>query len=513
MKFTQSAHTKGRIDPATWHALWDSSCISVDDLPAPNLTNPIHPVYARERFAQLTDAQYDYIRPATTLASKFITEKNYMGFWMRLRAGHPETRQVIGKTVTETYIGEIDGPLALMTRKALRDIAQYITWTNMDRPWSEADPERVAETFMDEDYKKCRLYRSYHNDKACEKCAYCLGVDRGVCFICGYRSYRTYNKGDLKNVHRTRGMRGFSRLSDVHLLAALEVADDIAEPNAPDSPTGIRVPDVKFHNIEIQIHRNMVDHIEDPKRNTWTDCEQKRFQFSLAATLVHELAHPFWYFSQKRCWSCFNPDPWLSDVEPRHRDGPEIGDSWEHWAFGIRAPHAGRVRVVTGESIPNVFQQHQWSYSHSTAEAGESDAPSALVQHTFILPVEWINAWFQQSTWDTIAADGRVEGRPSYWDAAILRGEAVKMRKGDATMKNYKLGTRVCTIEPYNHTDLVFRGGLSTRNAGNRVWVYGQQFVRATETTARLADMLSTHNAKQRALGNKVSKKPPRRRR
>jgi hypothetical protein len=35
IKFTQSAHTKGRIDPATWRTLWDSSFISVDNLPAP----------------------------------------------------------------------------------------------------------------------------------------------------------------------------------------------------------------------------------------------------------------------------------------------------------------------------------------------------------------------------------------------------------------------------------------------------------------------------------------------
>ncbi|KAH9866041.1 hypothetical protein J1614_008605 [Plenodomus biglobosus] len=505
IKFVQDENFKGRMSLDVFRTLWSRGCVEIDNFPDPDLQNDIHPVFARERFPHLRDTEYDYIRPATTLASRFIQERNYMGFWLRLCAGRPETRPISGKAGHEFYIGAIDGFLAMKTAVALEEIAQHITWFNIDRQWSERDPRRVGEVFMDADYEQCQRYKSFHDEVECGSCSYCRAEEHGLCCICRSPDYQDYGEGQQQKAHRVHSLGGCSRTPEEELIDAFE-ADVVVSENlaTPSMSANVKVPGAMFKDIRIGLHDDMVKHIRDPKRDSWTRCERLRFQFGLAATLVHELAHPFWYFTQKRCWSCFNPDPWLSETEPRHRDGPEVGISWEYWAFGMRAPDAGRIREFANEPVANIFQRHQWNYSVSTMEAGESNVQHDLVVHNFITPFEFIYSWFQESTWQSIATKGRVAGRPSYRNAVVLRTEAVKFRKSSGSLRRYQFGTRTCAIEPYQYAELVENGGLMSR--ARRPWMYGERFATGKQADRRLRQLLTEHNNRKKALADMISK-------
>jgi hypothetical protein len=107
--------------------------------------------------------------------------------------------------------------------------------------------------------------------------------------------------------------------------------------------------------------------------------------------------------------------------------GPEIGNSWEYWAFGTRVPRAAKVRIGNDKSVANLFQQTQWTYSDHHPKAGQSKTLNDIVTHDFILPVEYVHSWFQESTWAAINNRGRLGGRPDYQNAVIMREEATKL--------------------------------------------------------------------------------------
>ncbi|KAF2654008.1 hypothetical protein K491DRAFT_680047 [Lophiostoma macrostomum CBS 122681] len=87
-----------------------AGCAEVDDLDPVNLTNDIHPMFARERFSQnqLTEAEYQFIRPALQLASKFLTAPAMMDFWNHICHGHHRVKKYAGDSAnpprTTTYI-------------------------------------------------------------------------------------------------------------------------------------------------------------------------------------------------------------------------------------------------------------------------------------------------------------------------------------------------------------------------------------------------------------------------
>lgn len=92
IKVIKDEEHKGKINLRKFRKLWAARCIEVDNLPAPNLTNPIHPVFAINNFSGTLDtAQYASVSQALILASRFITDPVYLGFWVRLCTGQPVT--------------------------------------------------------------------------------------------------------------------------------------------------------------------------------------------------------------------------------------------------------------------------------------------------------------------------------------------------------------------------------------------------------------------------------------
>jgi hypothetical protein len=67
--------------------LHEKGCVEVRNILSMTLTNAIHAIFPAAKFESLSAAGYAEIRPAVTLASRFITEPEYLGFWTHLGTG------------------------------------------------------------------------------------------------------------------------------------------------------------------------------------------------------------------------------------------------------------------------------------------------------------------------------------------------------------------------------------------------------------------------------------------
>jgi hypothetical protein len=134
-----------------------------------------------------------------------------------------------------------------------------------------------------------------------------------------------------------------------------------------------------------------------------------RFQFQVATTLVHELAHAYGNYVSEKCIACGGNEPyWDATERLRSRsiasNFPELGNSWEVWAFGSRMAMGGSIQPDDGEPTepydgeptePYAFQRAQWNRASST-DAGLYKYK--VVSLAVILPVDYTYAWFQQAT-------------------------------------------------------------------------------------------------------------------
>ncbi|KAF2831729.1 hypothetical protein CC86DRAFT_402235 [Ophiobolus disseminans] len=321
IKFIKDPYNKGEVELEVFRELWDRKCIEVDNLPDADLRNPTHPCFARARFEGYSnDEQYEAIQPALMLASKFLADLEYIKFLTTLLFGDRVefSRRVDRRERTEHYYEESVSRTmtAMRIKRELHGFSTKIKFFNTDRAWSAKDPARVGETFMDKDVQRCKRYPVFNADKECGKCVYCLAVKQGVCHIFQYRQYRRYDKDDLIEVYNTRGLGPTNGKRKSQLLEELE-ADDNTRAPCLAKPEGIEVAADRFDNIRRGLHADLKKHLVDQNREDWTYCEELRFQFGVAATLVHELTHSFWYFAQRRCWSCFKKDPWFSEEAPK----------------------------------------------------------------------------------------------------------------------------------------------------------------------------------------------------
>jgi hypothetical protein len=73
--------------PAFLEKLQELGRMEVDGLSPCDLTNDIHPMNRLDRFTNVIEDEYDFIRPALQLASKFLTEDAMMDFWNHICHG------------------------------------------------------------------------------------------------------------------------------------------------------------------------------------------------------------------------------------------------------------------------------------------------------------------------------------------------------------------------------------------------------------------------------------------
>ena len=101
-----------------------AGAVSLEDCRLSNLMNDIHPLLARDRFDDTSDAIYDQLAPALRLASMFLTQPICMQFWVTLalakRRDDPEMSRKYGKRCQRIY-GHVD-----MTDKKIREVSEQL---------------------------------------------------------------------------------------------------------------------------------------------------------------------------------------------------------------------------------------------------------------------------------------------------------------------------------------------------------------------------------------------------
>ncbi|KAF2831730.1 hypothetical protein CC86DRAFT_367023 [Ophiobolus disseminans] len=334
----------------------------------------------------------------------------------------------------------------------------------MDEDWSNGD-FRVGEMFPDPHNRDCRKHQAKNRGRKCGTCMYCKCKATQVCPVCGDRWYMELRKRALRAHCRARGLRTPNGLTKQQLLDRLEVLNGSERPQ-PASAKTYKTTDEQRSKFQIGLHHDMLKHLRTYDSAGWSTAEELRFQFSVAVTLVHELTHVFWFNATERCWNCFDEDPYWHRNEDNFGEPKEIGNSWEYWAFGSRVPVGVRLTPQGSTETTNNFQRCQWNYIWSTKQVGRSDHP--VIDHDFVLPVEYIHSWFREATWQRIATNGREAGRPNYAQAVFLREEPCGVdAKGE--YKDYE-----CTLENYNLAQLVAQGGYNHPGAARLA--YGTKF-------------------------------------
>jgi len=501
--FRKGPGFEGRLTNTVLRNLHNQRCIELANLPQENLTQVIHPIFVTANFPDLTQAEYNFLRPALRLASRFITHNEYLDFWETLTTGkvveHKYNDGLVDKTgehiVRRPRLNMTAAQRRTATRAALTNIAGNLSFFNMSEPWSRADSGSIGQMFMDATDRDCKQHLAVHGQQ-CGTCVYCCSEASEVCNICGEREYRKDKKVELLALCHKRGLTGYQQMSKAELLTHLETLNAAELPQPANHKTYLTTA-AQRANILIGLNFDMIKRIREATTSGWSDSEGFRFQFAVATTLAHELAHAFWLNVSRRCWGCFGPDPKLSKNEDTFGPAYEIGNSWEFFAFGTRVPVGGRFCPEGSTDEPNNFQQGQFSYVWSTEAAKKCMHP--ILNHDFIVPVDYIHEWFQETTWARITAKGRAYGRPNFDTSVVVREEPVSV---DANGDFY---TRKCTVAPYDYADLVARNGFSDDRAHRR-FLYGDKFSNAAKITKFKKKLVTQRNARTRPRGRRVAR-------
>jgi hypothetical protein len=470
----------GEMSNDVFRELYARRCVEVDNLPDCNLQNPIHPIFAQSQFTDLSIDDYKFLVPAMKLASRFIIDDTYLEFFEQLRYGSVSTRKSSGTSKEEQeYLAPDTEYLDDSTvqrnalKQSLSDLANSVKFFTKDEAWSHSD-DAVAEAFSDSRDRACKYHRLHHANQGCGSCMYCTQQIVGVCPICQNRDYKDkdahFTRVDLAQVCKARGLKRYHHLSKGEMIKLIDEDNDSKNMPPPCESKHIYQPTKEqLSQITVGMHHDMTKHVREAATAGWSVAEERRFQFSVAATLVHELVHVLWY--TRRCWRCFDTEPWFSDAEINNSFGtmPELGNSWELWAFGNRVPQGGRVLLEEGIE-PNFFQCCQWSFVWSTEAGGTSR--DRMFEYDYVLTVDYINAWFREETWERIQRLGRKEGRPSHDDVVIMREEPVAVVSAEAP-KSEGYGLKKCTLTNFSHPQLVAEGGFE--KADNRR-LFGDDF-------------------------------------
>jgi hypothetical protein len=439
LEFRLDDNSTGRMSTATYQELHRRNCIQVEGLRPMDLQNPIHEIFRRERFMCIADDEYNRLEPALKLVSRFITEPEYLKFFTHINTSTlvDDTRPGVQRTAKNYTIQvleadpavALDDPVAVAdTQKALLALANDLTFVILDEDYSKADWARAAETFINPDHRRCRRNETMAGGCATGTCAFHDNHDIARCNVCNATYYKEKTFHELRRILADRptahGFPGVKLKAD--LIDVLEDLDADEEDEDYVAPSDFGASAAQASNIQTGLHWDLLKHIRDSREDEfWTESEELRFQLAVVGTLCHEIVHAFWWHSRRRCWNCEEHDPWWSVTERRHGDLPELGISWEQFAFGSRLPGAGKLLDDDDRDTPNIFQRCQWGWVDNTLQGGV--CMNRLLKHHFIVPVDYVHAWFQESTWRDIATYGRETGRPSQQNHQIMRLEPQDM--------------------------------------------------------------------------------------
>jgi hypothetical protein len=276
--------------------LYDRGCVEVTGLPACNLTNPVHDLYLQAAFQGFTDEEYEFIRPAVLLASRLVSEHEYMGFWTHMYSGQTVHHGTAGWQRIETPATQTQTTAQLLidARAALNDMATRMTFFCWDGALDSATPGLCAESFANADDFTCKRHRSLNKNASCGTCSTCTSMrDHARCFVCRDTCYdlARYTKGFLEDLLDARGIDHDDLRLKPELVYALEMHDRKNHP----LPAVFAASDAQLYDLRVGLRNEVIVHIREAVQgNRWCDSEELRFQFALATTLVHETVHQFW---------------------------------------------------------------------------------------------------------------------------------------------------------------------------------------------------------------------------
>ena len=464
LKFRDDLNT-GTMSRDVYQELYRHGCVEVDPIPAMDLQNGIHVIFRQAAFGNITAEQYNRMRPALTLASRFITEDAYLGYWAHLCTANlvEDTSRALGPGETkrgrvlqaDPNITEHDA--RKRAQNAFTSLANNLTFFFLDDAYSSSADVAVAESYFGDIHRECRYRLKVNGECNRSDCRACAGEKKLRCAGCGGTWYEDSTLKELRDAVRARQIVNTKARKAADLVTALKQHDQDTD-GVPSQEVSGRVQNrTNLPNLQIGVHQHAKQHIERATaaeaQDIWSQSEEVRFQFSLAATLTHELVHVFWWWTQLRCGLCEGNEPWWSENEDKIHFGPELGNSWEWWAFGSRVPTGRKIQENAEEEPRTIFSRSNWSQTFQTKTSGFYFQP--CVSHSYVFPMEWINSWFQEATWVNIRTNGREAGRPSHDNLIVMSQLGTKM-VDDENFNTYK-----CEIEDYSHPELVAQGGFT----------------------------------------------------
>lgn len=113
-----------------YDALWQQGCVEVDYIPPENLANEVHCIFRELSMTSLHVEEYAFIEPAPRLASRFITELNYLAFWIRLATARTRDARNSGSFLVDDKSADA-AQAAKVVNNAFLDITNNLQFSIM----------------------------------------------------------------------------------------------------------------------------------------------------------------------------------------------------------------------------------------------------------------------------------------------------------------------------------------------------------------------------------------------
>jgi predicted Zn-dependent protease with MMP-like domain len=135
---------------------------------------------------------------------------------------------------------------------------------------------------------------------------HCLGDRHQVCATFGTQFYQGKAIPQLRDICRDVGLTGYGADTRQQLIDRLEAANEKEGFGEFDMGENELYPTP----IHIGLYHNMLKHIRRKASDHWSASEELRFQFQIATTLVHELAHAYGNDASEKCIECGGNEPY-----------------------------------------------------------------------------------------------------------------------------------------------------------------------------------------------------------
>lgn len=349
------------IPGGLYRDLCNRGYVEVNGLPTSDLTDAIHPIFKRRFFKGLTAAEWRVMRPTLILASRYITEKAYMGFWTHICTGTRIRRGDVdrGHYVVEEGNFMMEDEALEKTKQALLNSSNKLKFFFKNRSWSDFQGHITSgQTFFNAHEVKCARNTDLTAQTYCDYDDYprCNWKREGRCATCRADHYDVLPRDRLSTIPQERRRTNApvsNNMTRAGIIRALQRHNARREGRHSQRKQKHKLTDRQLSHMHVGLHYDAISQVRGMLHGSaWKNCEKIRFQLSLALVLCHELAHVFWRWTHRTCYECDAREPWFSNHGTEWEGGPELGFNWELSAFGCRFSDGIRVATENRGSRP-----------------------------------------------------------------------------------------------------------------------------------------------------------------